>query len=98
LTHLPRLYASRKNKDQEVDSPVDSSGNAFPSKFYFSWKSFIGGLAGGVVLSAGLVLGTLTAHVEDPDGLYESTALFSNILTEVEIHVANYSTKSCIIM
>lgn len=78
-----RLHATRNTKDQEVDSPVteDSSRDILPSKFNLPWKSFLGGLVGGIALSVGLAVGT---HVEDSDGLYESTALFSNILTEVE--------------
>jgi hypothetical protein len=82
-----RLYAKHPSAKQGANDPSDqnSDGDVTTSP-KLPWKTlftFAGGMVGGVVVSAGLAFGALTTHVEDPDGLYESTALFSNILSEV---------------
>lgn len=86
-----RLYAKRPSGKQGADEPSDqdSNGDLTPNPNH-PWKTgltFLGGVFGGVAVSAGVAYMLLTAlftqEIEDPDGLYESTALFSNILTEV---------------
>ena len=84
-----RVHVLRRSRErkQEADASLATDDSEAPRKPSLPWKSFLGGAVLGISVTMGLAFGTLHSELEDPDGLYESTTLFSSVLSEVCTHI-----------